>query len=125
MSDPYPPQRQSVPPYAPDRPDLESLRTIVLVIYGLYAVGILLAGVATLIGIVLAYVKRDDARGTVYESHFRWAISTFWISLLITVIGAITTLILVGWLIIAVGAVWYIYRIVKGWLRANERRPVE
>lgn len=125
MSDPYQPPRQSVPPYAPDRPDLESIRTIVLVIYGLYALGLFVGGLATVVGIVLAYVKRDDARGTIYESHFRWAISTFWIFLLIAVVGGIATLILIGWLILAAGFVWYVYRIVKGWLRANERRPVE
>jgi uncharacterized membrane protein len=124
MSDPLQ-QRTSVPPYSPERQDLESLRTIVLVIYGLYALGVFVAGAATLVGIILAYVKRSDAAGTVYQSHFSWAISTFWISILITIIGAITTLILVGWLILGVGFIWYVYRIVKGWMRASERRPID
>jgi uncharacterized membrane protein len=124
MSDPFE-QRTSVPPYSAERQDLESLRTVVLVVYGLYALGLFVAGVPTLAGIILAYVKRGDAVGTIYQSHFSWAINTFWLSLLITIIGAITTLILVGWLILFAGFIWYVYRIIKGWMRASERRPID
>ena len=45
---------------------------------------------------VEAYLKRDDASGTWLESHYRWQIRTFWWSLLWGVIGAVTALILVG-----------------------------
>lgn len=34
---------------------------------------------ALTIAIIVAYAKQDEARGTVYESHIRWLIRTFWI----------------------------------------------
>ena len=38
--------------------------------YGLYLVGIV-NGITMLIGFIVALVRRDAARGTVYESHYR------------------------------------------------------
>jgi uncharacterized membrane protein len=76
------------------------------------------------VGVIIDYVKRDDARGTWLESHFRWQIRTFWWSLLWAVIGGILAFILVGFAILAIAAIWMIYRIVKGWLRLAERREV-
>ena len=37
------------------------------------------------------YVKRDEARGTYLESHFRWQIRTFWFALLWVIIAAIVS----------------------------------
>ncbi|MBI1215222.1 MAG: hypothetical protein GC185_05305 [Alphaproteobacteria bacterium] len=44
--------------------------------------------------IIAAYAQRDAARGTVYESHIRWLIRTFWIGggiylPIVTIIGSI------------------------------------
>ena len=69
-------------------------------------------------------MKRDDVVNTLYESHFRWQIRTFWFSLLWSVIGGITTLIVIGIPILGVTLIWYIYRIVKGWLRLSEGKPM-
>src|SRR5215216_176623 len=73
----------------------ESLVTWTNVIYLLHAFSLLtgILGAATVIGafligwpsiiaVILNYVKRDEARGTWLESHFRWQIRTFWFGLL-------------------------------------------
>jgi uncharacterized membrane protein len=104
--------------------DLEALRKIAQIGYALYAAS-LAFGVTSLAAIILDYVKRDDARGTWLESHFAWQIRTFWWSLLIAAVGVILFFVLVGWAILAAGLVWYIYRIVKGWLRLSEYRTIE
>ena len=98
-------------------------RDITQIIYGLYAAS-LVVGVTLIVAIILNYVKRDDVVGTVYESHFRWQIRTFWFSLLWGVVGGMTFWILVGFAVWAVAGVWFIYRIVKGWLRLSENREV-
>jgi uncharacterized membrane protein len=103
--------------------DEKSLKTVATVVYALQAAGFV-TGIAWLVAIVVDYVKRDDARGTWLESHFSWQIRTFWWGLLWGVIGAITTLILVGFAILLADAIWIIYRIVKGWLSLAEERPV-
>lgn len=101
----------------------ESAKTITTVIYALYAASFLV-GITALVAIVMNYVKKDDMVGTIYESHFRWQIRTFWFGLLWAVIGGITFIILIGWLVLVADMVWVIYRIVKGWLRLNDGKPM-
>jgi uncharacterized membrane protein len=103
----------------------QGLKTIVTVVYALQAVGLLLPVVLPwIVGVVIDYVKRDDAVGTWLESHFRWQIRTFWWSLLWAVIGGVLLLVLIGWLVLAVAGIWVLYRIVKGWLRLAEQREI-
>ena len=40
------------------------------------------------------------------------------------VVGYVTVFVLIGFVILGVTLVWYIYRIAKGWLRLNEGQPV-
>lgn len=103
--------------------ELASLRRLTLVIYGLYAFSWVF-GVTALIGVIVAHVKRDDARGTVYESHMTWLIRTFWWGLLWTVLGFLTLVLVIGGFILAGVGIWLIYRVVKGWLYWNDRKPL-
>ena len=96
--------------------NLKSAKTITHVIYALYAAS-LLVGVTYFVAIVINYVKKDDVAGTFLESHFRWQIRTFWLSVLWGVLGAILTLVIIGYVVLFVLFIWYIYRIAKGWLR--------
>lgn len=96
-----------------------SLRTLTHIVYGLFALGLISAGflgVASIAAIVLAYLKRSDAAGTLYASHFDWVIRTFWWGLLWLVLSALATWIFIGWLTGLVAIVWVVYRIAKGWL---------
>ena len=98
-------------------------KNITQLIYALYAVS-LLVGVTFFVAIVLNYVKRDDVVGTIYESHFRWQIRTFWFNLLWGVVGFVTMFIIIGFVIWGVAYIWFIYRVVKGWLRMSEGKPM-
>jgi uncharacterized membrane protein len=98
-------------------------KDITQIIYGLYAAAVI--GIPTnIVGIVMNYIKRDDVVGTPYESHFRWQMRTFWFTLLWGVVGTILIPVLVGFVVLGVLYVWYIYRIVKGWLRLNEGKAM-
>ena len=100
-------------------------KNLTQVIYGLYAAAILV-GVTNIVAVVMNYIKREDVAGTLYESHFTWQIRTFWWSLLWGVLGFILIFALgLGFLILGVNFIWYIYRIAKGWLRLNENKPME
>ena len=103
--------------------ELSSLRQLTLVIYVLYALS-WLAGITSLIAIIVNHVKRDDVRGTLYESHFSWQIRTFWWGLLWCVLGALTFWIVIGMVIWFVAGIWFIYRLVKGWLYWNDRKSL-
>ncbi len=101
----------------------KSVKNLTTLIYALYAASFLI-GITAIVAIVMNYVKREDVAGTVAESHFRWQIRTFWFSLLWGVIGAVLTIVVIGFAIIAADVIWVIYRIVKGWLRLNDGKPM-
>jgi uncharacterized membrane protein len=103
--------------------ELAGLKNVALVVYILQALSFLW-GVTAIVGVIINYVKRDDARGTVYESHFDWQIRTFWWGLLWAVVGIVLAMLLVGFAILFVAWVWAIYRVVKGWLKLSEGKPV-
>jgi uncharacterized membrane protein len=111
-------------------------------IYGLHAfslfsgiigtatiVGGFLTGWPSIIAIILNYVKRSEARGTWLESHFRWQIRTFWFGLLwvslclFFVVATFGIGVLVAWLPLGLVGLWFVYRIVRGWLALAGRRP--
>ncbi|HEY5618736.1 MAG TPA: hypothetical protein VIK60_12390 [Vicinamibacterales bacterium] len=113
------------------------------VIYGLHAfslltgilgaatvVGAFLTGWPSIIAVILNYVKRSEVRGTWLESHFRWQIRTFWFGLLwVSLCGAfiVVTLgigLLVAWLPLFLVGLWFVYRIVRGWLALRDRLPM-
>lgn len=105
--------------------DLQPLKRIVFAVYVLQAVSFLPPFVITyFVAVILNYIKRDDARGTWLESHFRWQIRTFWFGLLWFALGTLTSIIVIGWFILFGAALWLIYRILKGWLNLNDGKPM-
>jgi uncharacterized membrane protein len=124
-------------------PTSSSLKTWTQVIYALHAfslltgilgtatvVGAFLTGWPSIIAVIMNYVKRGEARGTWLESHFRWQIRTFWFGLLwillcgFFVVATLGIGILIAWIPIVFVSVWFIYRIVRGWLALNDSRPM-
>lgn len=104
--------------------ELASLRTIAMVVYALQALSFFF-GVTALVAVIINYVKREDAAGTVYANHFDWQIRTFWWGLLWTVLGCILILALgLGFVVLFAAWVWAVYRVVKGWLKLTEGKPV-
>lgn len=104
--------------------ELASLKTITQVVYGLQALSFAF-GVTALIGLIINYIKRDDVAGTLYQSHFDWQIRTFWWGLLWGLLGFVLIFAFgLGLIVLFVAWVWAIYRVVKGWLKLTEGKPV-
>lgn len=93
-----------------------------LVIYILYLVG-LVFGITFLVGVIMAYVNRGDAPDWL-ESHYTFQIRTFWIGLLLTVIGTLLALVVIGYLVLLFAVIWLIIRCAKGISLLNRRRQV-
>ena len=93
-------------------------------------VGAFLTGWPSIIAVILNYVKRGEASGTWLESHFRWQIRTFWYGLLwislclLFIIGTLGIGLIIAWLPMAVVGLWFIYRIIRGWLALRAGRPM-
>ncbi|HEX6708161.1 MAG TPA: hypothetical protein VF169_25730 [Albitalea sp.] len=111
-----------------------SLKTIGHVSYLLHlivAIGAVIPGVqASVILLVVAFVldlvKREDAAGTWQESHFRWRIrSVLWAGgLYILTSPLFLLLFLPGLFAWALISIWFLYRIVRGWLNLSNNAPM-
>ena len=100
----------------------EKLLTIT---YALYALGIFLGGIPTLFAIIIDYIKKDDYQDAFLSSHFRYQIRTFWISFALSFVGIILLFAFgLGLLILIPSGIWYIYRIIKGFLNLNDKKPM-
>jgi uncharacterized membrane protein len=127
--------------------DFEGARVRTLhIVYGLHALGLAIGafGAASVVGsflfgwpsiiaVIVSYMYRGDVRGTWLESHFDWAIRTFWVALAAAVVIALVSaplVLLLGfglltWIVgMVVLGLWAIYRIARGWLRLNARQPM-
>ena len=101
----------------------KSAKSLTTLIYVLYAASFLV-GITAIVAIIMNYLKKGDVAGTFLESHFRWQMRTFWFGLLWSVVGGLLMVVVVGWAVIAANFVWLIYRIVKGFMRLNENKPM-
>jgi|SRR5215467_10502847 len=101
-------------------PSPEQGRTATI-IYILYLVGFL-NGITVIIGLIMAYVNLEGAPEWV-QTHYRMQIRTFWIGLLIGILGFVTLVILVGWLISLFNVIWFIVRCVKGMMYLSKVQP--
>jgi uncharacterized membrane protein len=101
--------------------DFSSAKNMVFSVYILY-ICTYFTLITAFIGVIIAYVKKDDARESWLKQHFIWQINTFWVTLWVGVIGVITTLAFIGFLVLALLGIWNIYRIVKGLIRYNAQR---
>ena len=130
-------------PDATARTSPDSLVTWTHVIYLLHAfslltgilgaatvVGAFLVGWPSIIAVILNYVKRGEARGTWLESHFRWQIRTFWFGLAWAALCSLFVVLTLGigliivWIPLGFLAIWFIYRVVRGWMALRDRRPM-
>lgn len=103
--------------------DTPSAKNITILVYALQAVSFIV-GITYVAAVIVNYIKRGDVAGTIYESHFRWQIRTFWFSLLWGIIGFILVFVVIGYFVLLANAVWIIYRIIKGWLRLSDDQPM-
>jgi uncharacterized membrane protein len=107
---------------------LHTLSIIIGITTAATIVGAFVFGVPSIIAVVINYLKRDEARGTYLESHFRWQIRTFWFALLWLVVGVMLMVTVIGipfaLLVFLATGVWVIYRIGRGWLALRDRRPM-
>jgi len=133
MSDPLYSQ-----PYSMHSPleDVLNDKTYVVGVYVLYLLGFFTGFVTTVIGLIMAYVLKGGAGPRAY-SHYVFAIRTFWLTLVWSVIGGLVlgvgcvlSVILVGIPIVVLTGIgfcalpiWFVVRCVIGLIAAFEDRP--
>jgi uncharacterized membrane protein len=125
----------------------QHLRSLALLSYVLFLVSFF-NGLTAIVGVIIAYIKRRDATGTVWQSHFDNLILVFWVMLAICLVGLISfpislvslTLwfsgdfvwpafsvfalpVLVWMVALPILVIWFFYRMIRGLIHASENRP--
>ncbi|MFN2098998.1 DUF4870 family protein [Altererythrobacter sp. MF3-039] len=84
----------------------------------------LLTGITGLVGIVLAHVWRGDGNEAWMESHFTYLIRTFWIGFAASIVAALLSIVLIGFLLFPLIAIWFAVRSVMSFMKAQRREPM-
>ena len=119
--------------------DSNNSKSLTLSLYILYIIAIFSAGILAIVALIINYVKLDSVRGTIFESHFKWQIRTFWWYLIWTIVAFIPFLFLFftmdnvnAFAGVALGAtvfcgvtlflswIWIVYRAIRGIIVLND-----
>ena len=116
------------------QPNPQSGITLAHVLYGLHGLAPFTMLTLAVVAMIIGAVKRDDVRDTWLETHFSWLSRTFWWGLLWWVIawGAfwIISFVTLGvgalfaWIFPVAVFVWYLYRVLVGWLKLGDLKPI-
>lgn len=93
--------------------------TIISLLY----LGSWVTGVTGIVGIVLAHVWQGDAAEW-ERSHYTYLIRTFWFGFLGAFVGALLTIVLIGFLILPAVAIWVAVRSVMSLIKAQKQEPM-
>ncbi len=123
--------------------DQSQNKTLTFILYALYIIAIASAGILAVIALIINYVKMDSVRCTIFESHFKWQIRTFWWYLIWNIIAFIPFIFLfftgqnaTAFASIALGAgtfclsviglswVWIVYRAIRGIIALNDDKAM-
>ena len=123
--------------------DSNNSKSLTFILYILYILAIFTAGILAVIALIINYVKLDSVRGTIYESHFKWQIRTFWWYLIWNILAFVPFFFLFMTLdnpnafagvafagttfcvaVIFISWLWIVYRAVRGLIVLNEDKPV-
>lgn len=110
---------------------LKNIGHISYLLHAIVAVGAVVPGFQPgifllLVAFALDLWKRDDARGTWQESHFGWRIrSVIWAGVLYVVTFPLFLLLyLPGAIAWAIISIWFLYRVIRGWLNLSSNTPM-
>ena len=110
---------------------LMTLGQISYLLHAIVAIGAVVPGAQAsvtllLVAFILDLVKRGEAQGTWQESHFSWRIrSVVWAAILYAVTAPLWLLLLApGWVAWGLISMWFLYRVVRGWIALNNRQPM-
>lgn len=110
---------------------LKTLGHVSYLLHTIVAVAAVLPGAQAsvlllLVAFILDLVKKSDADGTWQESHFSWRIrSVLWAGGLYLVTAPLWLFLIVpGWIAWTLISIWFLYRVVRGWMALNSNRPM-
>lgn len=123
--------------------DTNNSKSLTFILYILYMLAIFSAGILAIIALIINYIKLDSVKGTIFESHFKWQIRTFWWYLIWIIVAfvpfsflffamdnvdAFTGIALAATafcvVVLFMSWVWIVYRAIRGVIALNENKAV-
>jgi uncharacterized membrane protein len=83
-----------------------------------------LVGVTGIVGVVLAFIWRDQPKGEWELSHYQYLINTFWIALVGFFVSFVLMIVLIGFLLVFLVMAWVIVRSVMSLINAQKQQPM-
>ncbi len=115
-------------------PDLSSSITTLQILYVLHGLAPFTMWILAIVAMFIGLVTRQHASGTWLDTHFSYLARTFWWGIVAAIIawtifwvlGLLTLGIgmLVLWILPVAVLVWYLYRVLMGWLALSARKPI-
>ena len=112
----------------------QSAITLTHVLYGLHALAPFTMLTLAVLAMIIGMIKRNDVRDTWLETHFSWLSRTFWWGVLWWILAwamfwllTVITLgfgVVVAWIFPAGVFIWYLYRVLVGWLKLGDLKPI-
>ena len=98
------------------------------IMYILHAISPFTLWTLSLVAVIVGAINRDSVRGTWVESHYSWLLRTFlWGIFWLVLLTVIFTITIIGFFLLfipwAILTIWYLYRVIRGWLLLNDGRP--
>ena len=123
----------STPPPLAER-DLSSEKNTLHLLYALHGLAPFTFWTLAIVAMIIGAAKHGDVRGTYLDTHYDWLSRTFWYGILWAIIAwgvfwilGLLTLgfgMFVLWVLPAAVFIWYLYRVIYGWLKLNEGKAV-
>lgn len=103
-----------------------SIKQLTMAAYIVMLAGFITGGLAFVISVVMAHILKDsDGSDELTNSHLSNLITTFWVGLVLYVVGWFTSFILIGFIILPATVVWQVYRLIKGLMRLDKQQAYE
>lgn len=103
-------------------PQEEEAKRNALIAYVLLLCGFV-TGISFIAGGIWALVSKDKAQTTRFADHYDNLISVFLWGLVGSIVGALLSLILVGFVLLFAVGLWILYRCIQGLIKLNANKP--
>jgi uncharacterized membrane protein len=94
-------------------------------IVGLLFLASYVTGISAIIGVVLAYVWKGEPHQPWEATHYTYLIRTFWLGIAGFVLGIVTLLVGVGFLILFGIGIWALVRTIMSLINAQKREAMK
>ena len=101
----------------------EDQKINVMIGWGLFAIG-MFTGIFYIAAFIWALLKKDPNNSEFERTHYKGMTSMFIWSAVLGIVGSLLSVVFIGFILLFCVYVWNIYRIIKGLIKASDKKPL-